>query len=204
MQKLILKAVRLRSHAETQKDSLHPRAYKFFVLTYLATLLISFHYYLVTYANSSFLSQYLNDRTIGILYTAGSLINICLFFFIGRFLKRFGNYKVMLAVLILEAFILIILGTQKNISLIAPIFILYHAINPLLIVCLDIFLERQSRDESTGAIRGVFLTNPMGYIIGTLLGSVSLIIFPYQYIFYVLAAFLTLGLAYSLKLKDTR
>ncbi len=129
-----------------------------FVFTYLATLLVSFHYYLVTYVNSSFLTQYVGTSTIGILYTAGAILNIIFFFAITKFLRKYGDYKVMLFCLGLEGLSLLSMATLKNISWLAPAFILHDAINPMLLVCLDIFLEHYSKNEKTGAIRGFFLT----------------------------------------------
>ncbi len=144
----MLKAVRNRGDG----------SYHFFILTYIATLLLSFHYYFVTYINSTFLNQYMSEKNVGILYTAGSLINICIFFGIIRFLHRFGNYRVMLFCLGIEGALLLVLANATNIALIAPLFIIHHAITPILLLSLDIFLERYSKDTTTGAVRGIFLT----------------------------------------------
>jgi MFS family permease len=130
----------------------------FFVLTYTATLLLSFHYYFIIYVSSSYLNQYISSRNVGIVFAAGAIVNIAMFISISKYLKRFGNRKVMLFFITLECVLLISLGFLHSISWIVPLFIIHEAINPMLLLSLDIFLSDHSKNESIGAIRGIFMS----------------------------------------------
>jgi MFS family permease len=130
----------------------------FFFLTYLATLLLSFNYFFVTYINSTYLSQYISERSVGTLYTLGSFFTIIIFFNMGRLLKRWGNYRLMIFFLIVEMITLLGLASFHNVSLLALSFLIHHTLHPLLFVFMDIFVEHYSTNESTGMIRAVFIT----------------------------------------------
>jgi MFS family permease len=130
----------------------------FFFLTYFATLLYSFHYFFVTYINSSYLSQFIGDQNIGTLYTVSSIVTLIIFFNIAHVLRRFGNYRLMILILVIEILSLLGLALFKNSSLIIIAFLLHHAVNPLIIVSLDIFIEHYSKAESVGKIRGGMIT----------------------------------------------
>ncbi len=125
---------------------------------YLATLLLSFHYVFVVYVNSNFLEQFFTEGALGLLYTAGSVINIIVFLFISQILEKVRNYRMMLYLTVLECAILLGLAAFTNPYLIMVLFVLHHAINPLILFGLDIFLERLSDNTHTGGIRGTFMT----------------------------------------------
>lgn len=130
----------------------------FFLLTYLATFFLSFHYFFITYINSTFLSRYVSEKDIGILYTVGSLLTVIIFLNIARILKRWGNYKAMLFFLAMRGLGVLGLALFNSIPMVVISFILANSIYPLLIVSLDIFLEHYSTNDTTGRIRGVFFT----------------------------------------------
>jgi MFS family permease len=125
---------------------------------YLGVLFVSFHYFFFVYINSSFLSQFLNDSWIGYVYIAGSLTNIFVLLNAHRILRRFGNFKLITTFIILEIIALLTLAhaTYAPIAIIA--FIAQHAINPVIIYCLDVILDTYSNQNEQGKNRGIFLT----------------------------------------------
>lgn len=135
------------------------RKYKMLSVVYFLMLLLSFHYYLIIYMNSSFLHQYADEKIVGLLFTAGSLINIVIFFKISWILKKFGNYITALGAVIIEALAITGLIFADSLLLVAPLFIIHQAIITVILFNLDEFLESYAPEESTtGEIRGLFLT----------------------------------------------
>jgi len=146
------------------------------VLTYIyiATLFLSFHYYLTTYINSSFLYQFVGNRGVGLIFTATGIISIFLFLLSGRILERYGSYKMMLWVACFDIFLLISLVLSKDVFWIVTFFTLHSSINPLLILNLDNFLESSSNVKKMGETRGIFLTvmSTVGVISPIIVGSI--------------------------------
>lgn len=128
-------------------------------LLYLSSLLLSLHYAFVVYINSSFLTQYFTPKSVGLLYTLGAVVNIVFFLVIAKVLKRTGNYRLTIGLIILELLLILLLTLLKTPALVASVFILHHAIIPLIAFDLDIFLESFTSDKETGTVRGIFLTS---------------------------------------------
>jgi MFS family permease len=108
---------------------------------FLAALLLSFHYALTVYINSSFLSGYFSEQTINGLYMVGSIITLFALAISSRVLKRYGNYTLVLVGIIAEAVALTTLAFSSNPSTIMLAFIAHQAIPPLLLFGMDIFFE---------------------------------------------------------------
>ena len=125
---------------------------------YFVTLLLSLHYVLVVYINSTFLDTFTTEKVVGLLYTAGSIGMIVTFLNIARILKRIGNYRLMLILTVLEIGVLLGLAFSTQFLIIIPLFIAHLVIAPLLLYNLDLFLESLSEDATTGNTRGIFLT----------------------------------------------
>jgi len=126
---------------------------------YLVNLLISFHYFLVIYINSAFLSQYIYQNTVSLLYIIGSILSVVLFIFFIDLIKKLGNYRLLLIFIFLEILSLLGLGFFNNSTGLMFSFILFLIVSPIIYLNLDVFLEGFTRDESvTGTRRGVFLT----------------------------------------------
>lgn len=146
------------------------------VLTYIyiATLFLSFHYYLTTYVNSSFLQQFVGDRGVGLIYTITGAISIFLFLLSSRILERFGSYKMMIWIVIIDIALLVLLVMSKEVFWIITIFTLHNSINPLLLLNLDNFLKSSSKNSEIGEIRGIFLTvmNVIGVVSPIIVGSI--------------------------------
>ena len=141
---------------------------------YIATLFLSFHYYLTTYVNSSFLQQFVGNRSVGLIYTITGVISIFLFVISGRILERFGSYKMMLWIACIDIALLISLVVAREVFWVVTIFTIHNSINPLLLLNLDNFLESSSRTEEMGQTRGMFLTvmNIIGVASPVIVGSI--------------------------------
>lgn len=129
-----------------------------FVL-YIVGFLFALRSALPSYINSSFLNEVTPERFVGSIYTICSIVTLILFIFITRLLKKFGNYRLTLAFIIINIFSLLILSFTQNIYLIIFAFILNYSATTLISLFLDVFIEHESDDVETGKIRSYYLTS---------------------------------------------
>ncbi len=128
-------------------------------LIYLASLLYSFGFALPLYINSSFLNKFVStEKAVGLVFAVAALVSIITILSLPRILKRFGNYHTTLAVVALEIFALIILGTTVDPFFVILAFVFHQILSTIIYLNLSTFLEAFSNNEGTGGIRGIFLT----------------------------------------------
>ena len=139
-----------------------------FGMLYLANFLFSFHFFFTIFYNSNFLgTRGILEGSVGFLYIAGSLATLLGMFTLSSLLRRFGNYRVMLALIAIELLVFLTLALASSLLPIVVAFILYLSLSSLIILCADIFLESTIKDEgATGSIRGAFLTTTNIALVG--------------------------------------
>lgn len=139
---------------------------------YLSVFFLSLHYAITIYIDSSFLSGHFGARTIGLIYTLGSLCTIVTLSVIPRVLRRFGNYLTTLFFGGAEILILLTLPYLSDPILLAFFFIMHANIVTLLLFSFDVFTESSSKDETTGTTRGIFLTTiNFAIVLGPIMGG---------------------------------
>ncbi len=97
------------------------------------------------------------DHVIGVLYALASLVTIIGLMIAPNILRKFGNYRWTLGILIVHALLLLGLALSNSAWLIIPLFILEATLISILYFNFDIFLEKYSKDGKTGIIRGIVL-----------------------------------------------
>jgi MFS family permease len=128
-------------------------------IIFTSNLLLSFHFFLIIYINSSLLDQFFSSSVLSLLYILGSVFNLAIFINAPSILKYLGNYKFTLWAIILEAVAIMGLIFALDPILVALAFILHQAVISMILFGLDIFLEGAITDEKhTGMLRGIFLT----------------------------------------------
>lgn len=127
---------------------------RMYVLSFLFTLHIS----LSAYVNSTFLTRFIQEKYVGLLYTIASIVTIILLSQSSAILKYFGNKKLILWLLFINFVSLGFLITSTNYNLIAVSFISILTTNTLVSLCLDIFIEHFGSRETIGKTRGLYLT----------------------------------------------
>jgi len=124
----------------------------------VAVLLLSFHTYLIYFINSSFLSGFLTETQVGIVYILGAVLNVTAFLLVPKYLRKKGNFSLVVLLTITEMAVLLgIAFSPWNLAIIA-LFIIQQGIGPVIFYCLDIFLEQSTKADYTGSIRGMYLT----------------------------------------------
>ncbi|MBT3729771.1 hypothetical protein HOG29_00150, partial [bacterium] len=130
-----------------------------FMAIYIATFLGAFHVFMMTYINSSFLSQFISERSVGLLFAIGSLTSIAALVIIPIILRVFGNYLTLVVLTIIEIFILLGMAFISDAAIILPLFVAHWVVFQLMFINVDVFFESSQKKESdTGSKRGILLT----------------------------------------------
>lgn len=126
---------------------------------YWAGFLLSIHYGLVAYINSSLLKQFVSDSALDVLYIIGSIMGIAFLSLAPFFLRKYGNLSTLLFFVVLEMLAVFGLGAANAKALIVVLFIIHLSADSILYFCLDVNLEEETKVEGeTGSKRGIFLT----------------------------------------------
>ena len=113
---------------------------------------------LPSYINSSFLSQISPENLIGIIYAAVAILTIAGFFAMPWVLSRFGNYRAVICLSVLNMAFLVVMALSKNPLILLISFAISYIATTLSGYCFDIFVEHYSKDVETGRIRSFYLT----------------------------------------------
>jgi len=142
-------------------------------IVYILVFLFTLHVTPGTYINSSFLAQFVGPQGVGLIIALGSIFTIAAFFFTRPVLSKYGNFKTFLLVLFLELLSLLLLSVSWLPSqILIGAYVLGFTMRNLAFFHLDIFLEDASSDESTGGIRGIYLTMMnVSFLIGPLMAG---------------------------------
>ncbi len=127
---------------------------------YVALILLSFHWALVIYVNSTFLGQFFSEQSISVLYMVSALITILGFLYIVPILRKVGTVKLTVLLSIVECATLLLLPFSESKILIGTLFVIHQTLVPIILFSLDIFMESLIGDceRETGGRRGLFLT----------------------------------------------
>lgn len=171
---------------------------------YIGLFFLAFHYYLIVYINSNFLAQFMSEAAVGFIYIAGSVASLGSLMWGPKLLKKIGCRRLAVYASVAEVLSLGSLAIASDFETASAAFILQHITNPIILFCLDVFLESMTRNSQSGRVRGIYLTilnTPA--VMGALISGLILINAEYYKVF-LSSAFFMLPLIYILlvKLKD--
>ena len=113
----------------------------------------------MVYINSSFLSQFISEKAVSLLYIIGSLATIVALVVIPIILRRFGNYATLITFTILEFLILFAMAFVREATIIVPLFMAHWVVSQIMLINIDVFFESSQKKESdTGSKRAILLT----------------------------------------------
>jgi len=138
---------------------------------YFLSFLTSLGLFLLIYINSNFLIEFLDETTVGLVFSFASLLTIVALVFIPKVLHITGNRLLAQIVLAALALCLYVVAFVSDFSGVLTAFILYLILHTIAIYVFDIFLERCSPENGTGTVRGKTLT-----VVGTALLLAPLIV----------------------------
>lgn len=131
-----------------------------FPLFYCALILLSLHWSLVIYVNSSLLAEFVSGETVSALYVIGSLFSLVMFFHMPLFLRRVGNYRLTIFLTLLEVLSVCGMAIASSAVWAVIFFIAHFVLVPLILFNLDVFMEGLigSQEKETGSKRGLYLS----------------------------------------------
>src|SRR3989344_9427994 len=166
--------------------------------TYVTSALFTLQLALLAFVSSSFLEQYISIQSVGLVFTAGSIVTILLLVCMPKLLKRFGNFTVISVSLAGSIVSLIALSTLNQTIPIIFFFILHMALTGTIALNFDIYVEEFSSRDSIGSIRGLFLTfSNAAWIIGQLLIAIILTDNDYWKVFFFASFFALAAFVWS-------
>ncbi|MFA4975731.1 MAG: MFS transporter [Candidatus Paceibacterota bacterium] len=126
-------------------------------IIYLAGFLFSIPLALTSYINSSFLSTYINEYYVGIVYIIASIISIFGLLKMPKILNNLGNRFTILMFTILSFLSLLTLAFSHNVFTSIFGIIAYFISTNFIVASLDIFIEDFSKNSNIGKFRGFYL-----------------------------------------------
>ncbi len=127
---------------------------------YAANVFLGLHYFLTIYINSSFLGGFFSDRNINLLYTVGAIFNILLLLLAPKMFKAVSAKALTLLFIFFEFLTIYWLSFVTERNIVIALFIIHQALAPLILYCLDLFLESSlTNEKNTGWARAMFLTS---------------------------------------------
>lgn len=126
-------------------------------ILFILSFFFNLHIALSSFINSSFLSQTINEKFVGVIYVLASLVTLFLLSRNAGILKNLGNRLLTFTLLILNMISLFYLITSDNLYAISLSFIIFLATNSLILLCLDIFMEHFSPPRNVGRNRSFYL-----------------------------------------------
>ena len=148
-----------------------PRSHAIYTIAIIG-FIYTLHLVIPMYSNSSFLSLFTDERTVGYIYMAGAATTILGFLLAPPLIRRFGNYTVVLWLIIAQFALFYLLITSSSSFIISFAFILQSAVISLIGLTLDIFLEVYTDSNNVGSVRGLYTaTLNASWVIAPFIGS---------------------------------
>ncbi|MES3005995.1 MAG: MFS transporter [Patescibacteria group bacterium] len=134
------------------------RGVKVFLTLFVATLLFSFSSYFIYFINSTYIETHVGTENVSYIFALGALLNVLIYSIAPTLLRRFGNFKLTIALTSATGLLLLGLAWISWTPAVLLIFIACQGIAPVIVYCIDIFLEKYTPPEEMGSIRGIYLT----------------------------------------------
>ncbi|MES2023170.1 MAG: MFS transporter [Patescibacteria group bacterium] len=153
---------------------------------FLAGFLLSLHLAFTAYINSSFLTSFVGEKLINLIYALGAIASILVLLVAPEILQKIGIRKFLLSLAFIDALSLLTFSSINNSCIAAIIFILYFVTNILIIFSIDELLKIFSKNSATGKVRGLYIAvMNLAWIIAQLASSKILGAFHFQTIYFI-------------------
>ena len=164
----------------------------------LINFLLSLHLALTAYMSSSFLSFFMSEKLVGLVYVLGSGLSIGGLLIAPTVFSRMGGQKFLLCTGLLNALALLLISVSHRAVIAIPVFIMYFALNTLIVFSLDEILKIFSRNSATGKIRGLyFAIGSSAWIVAQLMFVGVLGESPFRIVYVIACVLMVLFLAVS-------
>ncbi len=136
---------------------------------------IGLHLSITAYFNSGFLSTFINEKTISLVYLIISIVTITGLLLMQSILKRFGNYRTSIALIIIQMICFYEILNAPSAGFILFFFVLAMSVISIIGFTIDIFIQRNTDFKHTGSVRGIVMTaGNAAWILGPLFAGMLL------------------------------
>lgn len=131
-----------------------------FWLVYIISVVFTFFSLFTAFSSSTYMERFVAPEQVGLLYSAGALLGIVLFFLMPYILRQNGNVVTTLILMSISIVTLLFIGIAPSTLFVVLAFILFLGITPLIYLNIDIFSETLigTNEGKTGSTRGLALT----------------------------------------------
>ena len=169
---------------------------------YLLAFIFSLHLALAAYVNSTFLSQYIGENLVGLIYVISSVFTLIIFASSSSLMKQLGNKKLIYIGIALNLISLITLGIVHVPSILVAALVLFLVTNNLVMFGFDTVFECFESPDSIGRARGMYLSiTNLAWMLSPLFSGYIIQSTGYQSI-YIIGASLALATAIGLSVSN--
>ena len=155
----------------TPKSSPIPKSHAVYTIAIIG-FIYTMHLVIPMYSNSSFLSQFADERTVSYIYMICAAFEVLGFLLIPTVIRKLGNYSVTLWMVLLQILLFWGLLSSTSAEMVTLFFILQTAVISIIGLNLDIFLEVYTDATNVGSVRGLYNTSlNASWVIAPLIGS---------------------------------
>lgn len=158
---------------------------------YGSMFFFSFHSYIFLYIQSTFISKYVSENYLSLIYGIGATLSLTTLFFIPKIFGRISDRRLALILIGTETILCLVLAYSQLPYLIISAFIIQQALIPVLAFSLDILIKDFSKNRDMGLIRGISLTaSSLALVLSPILAGYIGTKFGFGMIFYISIVFL--------------
>ncbi len=128
------------------------------LMIFTSVFIVSFHFFFIYFINSSYITAFVGEKFVSIIFAFGAILNISLLLSAPKLLRKHGLIHMTFGIVALEALSLILLAFPLHPIIAILAFFLHMAVSSVLMYCLDMLLEQYSTRDQMGSMRGMFLT----------------------------------------------
>jgi len=139
----------------------------------IISFLTGIHISLPAYFNSSFLSSFIDERSISLVYLIISMVTIVGLLAMDSVLKKIGNFRASIALILLQIVVFYYLINAADANIVVALFIIAMSTISLVGFTIDIFIQKNTEVTHTGSVRGLIMTaTNAAWILGPLLAGI--------------------------------
>lgn len=127
-------------------------------MIFSCVFLLSFHFYFIYFVNSTYISAFIGDKLVSLVYGLGAILSIGLFLLAPRLLRKYGVIKFTIFLALIEGISVLLLAFPMYPIIAIGAFVMHMLVASVLLYCIDMLLEAFTEAKEAGSIRGMFLT----------------------------------------------
>jgi MFS family permease len=128
-------------------------------ILYGSMFFFSFHVYIFLYIQSTFISKFISESYLSLIYGVGAILSLLTLFYIPKIFGHVSDRRLTLVLIGIETIICVILAYSEFAPLTVLAFIIQQALIPVLVFALDVLIEDFSKNTDTGLVRGIAFTS---------------------------------------------